>query len=81
MRWAERLRHADALAAECSARTDAVARHGERLQQLFRQPGLNIGAGLVIGYAGARGSPRRALALVRLGRRWLRLLMPVNPGQ
>lgn len=75
MRWAEQLRHADALDSECSARTTALLQHGAQLRQLLAHPGLNVGAGLLIGYAGAQGSPRRALALVRLGQRWLRLLL------
>jgi hypothetical protein len=81
MRWAEQLRRADALDAELSATLDDAAQRSLHLRALLGAPTTTVGAGVVIGFACAQTSPRRALALLRLGWRSLRIVLRLLPAE
>ncbi len=55
--------------------TEDVLKHTERLRAAMAQPAVNIGAGLLLGFAVARVPAVRFFALARLGRRSYDALM------
>ena len=75
MSWRDQMRRANVLDGEIEAATNDLLAHTGRLRAAMSRPGVNIGAGLLLGFAIARLPAVRMMAVARLGRRSYDALM------